>query len=48
MADEKNLEVVLEEEELELDDLDQVSGGSMRNVRVRKTSDITDNMKKNI
>lgn len=48
MADEKKLEVELEEEELELDDLDQVSGGSMRNVAIRKTSDITDNMKNNI
>ncbi len=49
MAEEKNMqEAEAEEMELELDDLEKVTGGSMKNVYVKKTSDITENMRKNV
>lgn len=48
MADEKKNMQEEEEMELDLENLDQVSGGSLRNVYVKKTSDITDNMRKNV
>lgn len=35
----------LESEELDLDELEQVSGGAMNRVRVSKTKDITQSMK---
>lgn len=48
MAEEKKVQEAEEEMELELDDLEKVTGGSMKNVYVKKTSDITENMRKNV
>ena len=39
MSEEKNVEV--QEEELDLEDLEQVSGGSLRDTRKKKTTDVT-------
>lgn len=47
MEEKKNQEILEGEMELDMDDLDDVTGGSMRNAYVGKTGDITDNMKKN-
>jgi hypothetical protein len=41
MREEKNQEV--QKEELDLDDLEEVSGGSMRDVVKKPTTDISDN-----
>lgn len=40
MSEEKNVEI--QEEELDLDDLEQVSGGSLRDTRKKKTTDVSD------
>ncbi|MCI5994953.1 MAG: hypothetical protein MRZ45_03235 [Blautia sp.] len=48
MEEKKNQEILEGEMELDMDDLDDVTGGSMRNAHVGKTGDITDNMKKNV
>ncbi len=47
MAEEKKNAAVEEEQELDLESLEQVSGGSMKNVYIKKTSDLTENMIKN-
>ena len=45
MDDKEKLEEVVEEAaELDLDQLDAVSGGSIRNVKKEKTTDITDDV----
>lgn len=49
MADEKNRNEVTEEKELELDDLEKVSGGLfMDHVETQKTTPISQNTKDNI
>lgn len=54
MQDKNNNQEVAEENvevaELDLDDLDQVSGGAggLKNVRIKKTKDVTDSIKKRI
>lgn len=50
MTDEKKLqeEEMELEMELDLEDLEEVSGGSLRNAFVKKTGDITENMKNNV
>ena len=48
--EEKNKKENVEEEamELDLDELDQVSGGALKNAKVQKTKDITDSVAQRI